>query len=113
MEAATYPTVTDQLLEQVVQRILVVGTPLKIVLFGSQGRGTARPTSDLDLLIVEESSLPRYRRAARYLRALIGIFPAKDVEVWTPSEIAEWAGVPNAFITTALREGQVLYARQP
>lgn len=112
-ELALYPPVTDQLLDQVVQRILSVSTPLKIVLFGSQARGTARPTSDLDLLIVEESSLPRYRRAAPYLRALIGLFPAKDVVVWTPAEIAEWAAVPTAFITTALREGRVLYARQP
>lgn len=65
-ELALYLPDTDQLLDQAVQRILTVNTPLKIALFGSQARGTARPTSDLDLLIVEESSLLRFRRAAPY-----------------------------------------------
>jgi hypothetical protein len=45
------------------------------------------------------------------LRALTGLFPAKDVVVWTPEEIAAWAEVPHAFSTTVLREGKVLYAR--
>ena len=106
-----YPPVTDKLLQEVVHRILAVGAPHKIVLFGSQARGDARPDSDLDLLIIEDSDRPRYKRSARYLRALVGLFPAKDVVVWTPEEVQEWATVPHAFITTALREGQILYAR--
>ncbi len=64
-------------------------------------------------LIIEESSLPRYRRSPRYLRALVGVFPANDVVVWTPAEAAAWSTVPHAFITTALREGRVLYERHP
>ena len=106
-----YPPLTDALLQEVVHRILSVGFPLKIVLFGSMARGNARPDSDLDLLIIEDSDLPRYKRAARYLRALVGLFPEKDVVVWTPDEVQEWAEVPHAFITTALREGKTLYAR--
>ena len=66
----TFPPVTDQLLEEVVRRILTIGSPSKIVLFGSHAKGTARPDSDLDLLIIEESDLPRYRRSGRYRRVL-------------------------------------------
>ncbi len=62
-----------------------------------------------DLLLIEPSGQPRYRRAARYRRALVGLAPAKDILVWTPEEVAEWREVPNAFITTALNEGLVLY----
>jgi predicted nucleotidyltransferase len=105
------PPVTAETLEEVVRRILAAGSPLRIVLFGARARGEARPESDLDVLIVEESSLPRYKRAARYLRALVGVFPAKDVVVWTPQEIEAWSRVPNAFVTTALREGKTLYVR--
>lgn len=104
-----YPPVTDALLAEVVRRIRAAGTPHAVVLFGSRARGDARPDSDLDILIIERSTLPRFKRSARYRRALRGIFPAKDVVVWTPDEIAEWQNVPNAFITSVLAEGRVLY----
>ena len=107
----TFPSVTDQLLVEVVRRILTVGSPIKIVLFGSHAKGTAHPNSDLDLLIIEESELPRYRRSGRYRRVLCGVFPAKDVVAWTPQEVEEWRTVSNAFISTALSEGRLLYER--
>ena len=107
----TYPPVTESLLSEVVRCITSVGTPQKIVLFGSRARGEARSDSDLDLLIIEDSELPRYQRSACYRRALCGLFPAKDVVVWTPGEVEEWLEVPNAFITTVLGEGKVLYEK--
>ena len=110
-QVVAFPPVTEELLQEAVQRILSVGSPEKIVLFGSRARGQARPDSDLDLLIIEESDLPRYRRAGRYRMALLGLFPAKDIVVWTPSEVALWRDVPNAFITAILAEGRVLYER--
>jgi predicted nucleotidyltransferase len=106
-----FPPVTDELLTEIVTRILSAGSAERIVLFGSRARGEARPDSDLDLLIIEESNLPRYRRAARYYLALAGAFPAKDIVVWSPHEVAEWQGVANSFVSTALREGKILYER--
>ena len=107
----TTRTRTDKTLHEIVRRILEVGEPQKIVLFGSRSRGEERPDSDYDLLIIEPSNLPRHKRAGKYRRALLGISPAKDIVVWTPSEVAEWRQVPNAFITSAVREGTVLYER--
>ena len=106
MPISDYPPVTVETLEEVVRRILSVGSPLRIVPFGSRATARARPWSDLDLLIVEESDLPRYKRPAKYLRVLVGVFPAKDVVVWTPQEIQAWSGVPTAFITTILSRGE-------
>jgi predicted nucleotidyltransferase len=110
-QVVAFPPVTEELLQEAVRQILSVGSPEKIVLFGSWARGQARPDSDLDLLIIEESDLPRYRRAGRYRMALLGLFPAKDIVVWTPSEVALRRDVPNAFITAILAEGRVLYER--
>ena len=108
---ATTQILADNTLTEIVQRILSVGTPQKIILFGSRARGTAQPDSDYDLLAIEESDLPRHKRAAKYRRALADVGAAKDIVVWTPDEVADWRNVPNAFITTALREGIVLYER--
>ncbi|MFN8454062.1 MAG: nucleotidyltransferase domain-containing protein [Anaerolineae bacterium] len=104
-------TFADNTLNEIVRRILAVGSPQKIVLFGSRARGEAKPDSDYDLLAIEPSDLPRHKRSARYRRALVGVCPAKDIVVWTPEEVAEWSNVSNAFITTALNEGVVLYER--
>ena len=108
-QTGEYPAVTEQLLDEVVRRVRQAGSPHKIVLFGSRGRGDARPDSDLDLLILEDSELPRYQRSPRYYHVLTGLFPSKDIVVYTPEEVQEWSGVPNAFVTVALREGRVLY----
>ena len=101
----------DATLAEMIRRILAVGEPQKIVLFGSRARGDARADSDYDLLLVEPSMLPRHKRAARYRRALTGLAGAKDILVWTPEEVAQWRDVPNAFVTAAVQEGVVLYER--
>lgn len=109
--AIEFPPLTAGLLDEIVGRVLAVGDPIQIVLFGSRARGDARPDSDLDLLIVEESELPGPKRDARYYRVLTGVYPSMDVRTWTPEGVEQWQRVPNSFIMTALREGKVLYAR--
>lgn len=99
-------------LTQLVQKIVMTVNPERIVLFGSRARGDYRPDSDLDLLIIQKSSLPRYRRAAPIRHAISGLFPSKDIVVYTPEEVLEWEDVPNAFVTTALSEGKVLYEKK-
>ena len=103
--------ISKPLLQIIVQRLLASGQPQKIILFGSQACGEAGHDSDYDLLLIENSTQPRYRRAIPYPRALKDLGISKDIVVWTPGEIVEWQNVSNAFITTALREGAVLYER--
>ncbi len=111
MSCAGFPPVTPQLLSEAARRIRAVIDAKLIVLFGSRARGDYRPDSDLDILVVAESSLPRWKRPTPIRRALVGLFPAKDIIVYTPDEVEEWKNVPNAFIATVLREGKVLYER--
>jgi len=102
----------DQVLEQVVKRITAAIQPDRIVLFGSRARGDARSGSDYDLLVVRQSSEPRYRRAVPLYVALADLPVEVDVLVYTPEEVREWSGVREAFVTTALRQGRLLYERQ-
>jgi predicted nucleotidyltransferase len=102
----------EAVLAEAVARMVAAGDPLQVILFGSRARGDARPDSDYDFLVIEDSGLPRYRRAAKYRRALVGLLPSKDILVWTPEEAAEWSAVPQALVTTAINEGVVLYERE-
>jgi uncharacterized protein len=79
------------------------------VVFGSRARGDSRPDGGLDLLIIEDSDLPRYQRSQRNYHAPAGLFPSQDSLVYPHNEVKEWSDVPDAFGTTALREGTVLY----
>ncbi len=101
----------QQIVSEIVHRIRSIANPLKIVLFGSRARGDHRPDSDIDLLVIEESSLPRHRRAIPLNAALSDLPLDVDAEVvvYTPSEVEDWRGASAAFVTTALREGKVLY----
>ncbi|HUI43742.1 MAG TPA: nucleotidyltransferase domain-containing protein [Terriglobia bacterium] len=98
--------------EDIVRCLVEAAQPEKIILFGSRARGDARPNSDFDVLVIKESDEPRYRRDAPLYVALAGLDVPVDVMVYTPEEIREWSEVPMAFITTAVREGKVVYERQ-
>ncbi len=101
----------QQIISDIVRRIRSVANPRKIVLFGSRARGDHRPDSDIDLLVIEESPLPRHRRAIP-LNAALSDLPLEvdaEVVVYTPGEVEDWRGASAAFVTTALREGKVLY----
>ena len=88
-----YPSLTTALLNKIVRQILSAGSPEKVVLFGSRARGDNEEDSDLDILIIEESHLPRFQRSRPYRKALRGYFPAKDIVVWSPDEFKEWQQV--------------------
>ena len=101
--------VDAELIDEMVRRIVEILHPEKIILFGSRARGEARPGSDIDLLVIADSSKPRHQRAAPLYGAVSDILVAMDILVYTPGEVKEWSNVPQAFVTTAVREGQVLY----
>ena len=105
-------TVDRFVIEEVVRRIVESAHPEKIILFGSHAYGMSYKGSDLDLLVVMESSLPRYKRAVPIYKALAGLLIPKDVLVYTPQEIEAWSEVPQAFITTVMRKGKVIYEKK-
>lgn len=104
--------VDDSLVQEVVDRIVESVDPERIILFGSHAYGTPHKESDLDILTVMHSDLPRYKRSVPIYRALAGLLISKDVLVYTPEEIEEWSDVPQAFITTAIRKGKVIYEKE-
>jgi predicted nucleotidyltransferase len=101
----------DDLVGDIVRRIVETAQPDKIILFGSRARGDARPDSDFDVLAIKESTEPRYRRSVLLYVALADVPAEVEVMVYTPEEIDEWWQVSQAFVTTAVREGTTIYER--
>lgn len=83
-----------------------------VLLFGSHARGEAGENSDVDLMVIAESNLPRFKRS-RELYKLIKPYPfAMDILVYTPQEVERGKRSPVSFVSTALREGKPLYVRR-
>ena len=102
-------TVDDILMTEIVRRIVVTAHPQKVILFGSRARGEAHPGSDIDLLIVANDIRPRSQRSCDLYGILSDIPIPMDILVYRADEIEDWRNVPQAFVTTAVREGSVLY----
>jgi predicted nucleotidyltransferase len=106
------PTARDEeLLQTIAARIAEAIHPQKIILFGSWARGERSPHSDIDLLIIQESTLPRPQRYAQVRRLFWGMGLPMDILVYTPEEFARYQSVPGSFTHTVAHEGRVLYAR--
>lgn len=102
--------ITQKQIEEIIKRIIDNYNPEKIILFGSYAYGHPTEDSDLDLLVVKDSNLPRYKRAREIRRHLWGITDIpKDIIVYTQEEIDAWGKVEEAFITNVVKKGKVLY----
>jgi predicted nucleotidyltransferase len=101
--------ITEETIQKITHKIVEHIAPIKIILFGSYAYGTPGKGSDLDLLIVKESDIPRRKRAKEIRRLFRDLFIPMDILVYTPEEIERFRNVKTAFIRTVLNKGRVLY----
>lgn len=105
-------TLDENLIREIVDRLVKAIDPDRIILFGSRARGDAEPDSDVDLLVIKDSDEPPHRRVIPAYRALGGLGVPKDIIWRTPDEVRHWSEVRNYVTTRALREGRVLYEKR-
>ena len=96
-------------IQNIVQQIIEKDNPLKIILFGSAGRGEYGRVDDLDFLIIKEDVPLHGLSRMRELDRLIDRNMAADMLVYRPDEFEERIKLGDPFIKTILKEGQVLY----
>jgi predicted nucleotidyltransferase len=100
----------DDLLAEVVRRLVEAYKPERIYLFGSKARGDEGPDSDYDLLIVVPDDAPPDRRRSRLAyEVLRGTGTAADVLVCTRSYFEPRRGLNASLPGTVLREGRLLH----
>lgn len=99
-------------IEKVARRLGEAADAEQVILFGSHARGDADENSDVDLMIVADSDLPRFKRS-RKLYKLLRLYPfGMDLLVYTPREIQKGKRSAVSFVSAVLREGKTIYARE-
>ena len=100
---------SDEMLAEIIRRVVEAAQPEKIILFGSAVKGKMGPNSDFDLLVIK-SGAHRRKLAMSIYQNLAGVGHATDVVVVTPEDIDRYGDCPALIIEPALREGRVVYA---
>jgi len=102
-------TIPQEVLEKIIQRIVEVAQPEKIILFGSAARGTMGRHSDVDLFVVKSGEFDQSRLVGDIYMHLYGVGQAVDVLVVTPEQVEQYRNTHCLIIAPALREGKEVY----
>jgi uncharacterized protein len=106
-------TQLKEALERILQILVTSYQPEKVILFGSFAQAEVSEWSDLDLVIVKNTTKPffeRLKEVALLCRPAVGV----DFLVYTPAEFAQMQVDHNPFVLEEIiRKGKVLYERQP
>ncbi len=102
--------IIQEQIEEIVERIVKNVKVKQIILFGSYAYGQPTSSSDIDLLIIKQSSnKPRYKRGSEIRKHLRGMKLAIDLLVYTEEEIEKWRDVKTSFIANIITKGKILY----
>ena len=116
LSAAKHPSVVNRIsrqkeIECIVKRIAEGYQPLKVILFGSYAWGEPTDDSDIDLLIVKETS-QRFIDRWVTVRELIADprrrVPVEPIVI-TPQELSRRTAGGDQFFRAILNHGRILY----
>ncbi len=99
-----------EVIEQLVQRIIELVHPLRIILFGSAARGEMSPDSDIDVLVVMPEGVHRRRTAQLLYQQIRGLGVPFDILVATPNDLEKHKDNIGLIYRSILREGREVYA---
>lgn len=101
--------IRPEILNEAVRRLVEKFHPYKIILFGSQARGTADEHSDVDILVIYPVKGNRRNLLMEMYYALSGLGFARDIIVLSPEEFERDRLIPGTIARPAWKEGRVLY----
>jgi predicted nucleotidyltransferase len=102
----------DAVIERILHKLVAEYAPQKVILFGSREGGEPDPDSDVDLLIIKETTARFIDRWTTVQGILTGTHRSIPVDtlVLTPQELEDRLARGDQFIAAVLKEGRVLYA---
>ncbi|HNR88468.1 MAG TPA: nucleotidyltransferase domain-containing protein [Spirochaetota bacterium] len=92
-----------------VDQVVSIAHPLKIILFGSTARGDSGADSDFDLLIVMPSGANRRKTAQMIYQRIKTSGVSFDILVATTDDLDRFGDAPGLIYGRILKEGKVLH----
>ena len=104
--------IEGQQINEISMRIANSINPDKIILFGSYANGNFNNDSDLDIIVVKQTELPRHKRALEIRKLFYGLLVPMDFKVYTPEEFDKDQNNKYSFLYSVLKDCKVLYERK-
>ena len=102
----------EKLLNQELSRYIYLltkhGAPEKVILFGTLAEGRIHEWSDIDLVVIERTTLPFYQRL-RKIRKLLQPVVGMDILIYTPEEFDQLCTERPFFREEIIAKGKVIY----
>jgi len=86
--------------------------PERLYLFGSWARKEEDELSDMDVVVIKETSSPFFDRLWEVSSLLPAEIGGLDILVYTPEEFAKMQREGNAFAEMILEEASLIYDRK-
>jgi predicted nucleotidyltransferase len=99
----------DLEIQNIVQQLINLYKPERIILFGSLAKGCIEEGTDIDLFIIKSDVPELGVDRIRQLDELIKYKLATDFIVYKPQELEQRLKLDDPFIKNILEEGTVLY----
>jgi len=99
------------IIKGLVERLLAEYSPSKVILFGSHAYGNPGPHSDIDLLIIKDTTerfIDRWVTVRRILSDPGRRVPIETI-VLTPGEVAARLAAGDQFVKEIMTRGEVLH----
>jgi predicted nucleotidyltransferase len=96
---------------EISKRIVEEIHPEKVILFGSYANGNPTENSDVDLIIVNKTRLPKHKRGIEIRRLFYRQLIPLDIKVYTPEEFENELDNRYSFLYSAIKNSIVLYER--
>ena len=102
---------SEDSIQSAVDRLAAASCPVRVILFGSYGRGTADPGSDLDLMVIEREVADLAGEYIRRMDAVGRVAPGVGVDllIYPMGEFERRSQVPGTVLFRGCREGRVLH----
>jgi uncharacterized protein len=105
-------TLLSPALSSLLEQVVAIAHPLRVILFGSAARGQTGPDSDLDLLVVMPDGTHRRHMAQRLYAGIRNAGVPFDLLVVTPSDLERHRENVGLVYAAILQEGIEVYAAE-